>query len=104
MDIKEMTVEQLEERKAAIAAEIDNEDADLDALEAEARAIKEEIENRKAEEAKKVEIRAAVASGEGETTKTFKTEEKKEMTIICDQDNPFENLKKYKCVKNCDFN
>ena len=81
MDIKEMTVEQLEERKAAIAAEIDNEDADLDALEAEARAIKEEIENRKAEEAKKVEIRAAVASGEGETTKTFKTEEKKEMTI-----------------------
>ena len=81
MDIKEMTVEQLEERKAAIAAEIDNEDADLDALEAEARSIKEEIENRKAEEAKKVEIRAAVASGEGETTKTFKTEEKKEMTI-----------------------
>ena len=81
MGIKEMTVEQLEERKAAIAAEIDNEDADLDALEAEARAIKEEIENRKAEEAKKVEIRAAVASGEGETTKTFKTEEKKEMTI-----------------------
>ena len=81
MDIKEMTVEQLEERKAAIAAEIDNEDADLDALEAEARAIKEEIENRKAQEAKKVEIRAAVASGEGETTKTFKTEEKKEMTI-----------------------
>ena len=28
----------------------------------------------------------------------------KEMTIICDQDNPFENLKKHKCVKNCDFN
>lgn len=81
MEIKEMTVEQLEERKAAIAAEIDNEDADLDALEAEARAIKEEIENRKAQEAKKVEIRAAVANGEGETTKTFKTEEKKEMTI-----------------------
>ena len=81
MEIKDMTVEQLEERKAAIAAELDNEDADLDALEAEARAIKEEIENRKAQEAKKVEIRAAVASGEGETTKTFKTEERKEMTI-----------------------
>ena len=81
MEIKEMTVEQLEERKAAIAAEIDNEDADLDALEAEARAIKEEIEARKAEEAKKAEIRAAVASGEGETTKTFKTEERKDMDI-----------------------
>lgn len=81
MEIKEMTVEQLEERKAAIAAEIDNEDADLDALEAEVRAIKEEIESRKAEEAKKAEIRAAVASGEGETTKTFKTEERKDMDI-----------------------
>ena len=30
--------------------------------------------------------------------------EKKEMTIICDKDNPLENLKKHKCVKNCDFN
>lgn len=81
MELKDMTIEQMEERKAAIAAELDTEGADLDALEAEARAIKEEIENRKAEEAKKVEIRAAVASGEGETTKTFKTEERKEMTI-----------------------
>ena len=81
MEIKDMTVEQLEERKAAIAAELDNEDADLDALEAEARSIKEELETRKLDAAKKAEIRAAVASGEGETTKTFETEERKEMTI-----------------------
>ena len=61
MNIKEMTVEQLEERKGAIVAEIDNEGADLDALEAEIRSIKDELEARAAEEAKKVEIRKAVA-------------------------------------------
>lgn len=32
MDFKEMTIDELEERKAAIPTEIDNEDADLDAL------------------------------------------------------------------------
>ena len=61
MEIKEMTVEQLEERKAAIIAELDNEGADLDALENEVRSIKEELEARAAEEAKKVEIRKTVA-------------------------------------------
>ena len=40
MELKEMTVEQLEERKSAIVAELDNEGADLDALESEVRAIK----------------------------------------------------------------
>ena len=81
MELKDMTVEQLEERKIAIAAEIDNEDADLDALESEARSIKEELERRKAEEAQKAEIRAAVAEGEGKVIKTFEIEEKKTMTI-----------------------
>ena len=79
MELKDMTVEQLEERKAAIAAELDNDDADLDALENEARSIKEELDRRRNEEAKKAEIRAAVAQGEGETKKTFKNEERKEM-------------------------
>ena len=63
MDLREMTVEQLEERKAAIAAEVDAEGADLDALEEEVRAIKEELENRAAEAAKKEEIRKAIAEG-----------------------------------------
>ena len=66
MELKEMTVDQLEERKAAIPAELDNEDADLDALEAEVKGINEELESRKAAEAKRVEIRAAVAEGAGE--------------------------------------
>ena len=42
MELKDMTMEQLEERKSAIATEIESPDADLDALEAEARGIKEE--------------------------------------------------------------
>lgn len=78
MEIKEMTVEQLEERKSAIVGELDNEGADLDALEEEVRAIKAELEAREAEEAKKAEVREAVASGEGEVIKTF-VEEKREM-------------------------
>ena len=81
MDFTEMTIEQLEERKTAIAAEIDAPEADLDALEAEARAIKEEIESRKAAEAKRNEIRSAVAGGAGEVVTKMKVEEKKTMTI-----------------------
>lgn len=81
MNFSEMSIEQLNERRAAIASEIDVDGADLDALETEARAINEEIEKRKAAEEKRVSIRAAVASGEGETTKTFKIEENKKMNI-----------------------
>jgi len=80
MDFTEMTVEQLEERRSAIAAELDAPEADLDALEVEARAIKEELESRKAEEAKRNEIRSAVASGQGEVIQKPIVEEKKTMT------------------------
>ena len=81
MEIKEMTIEQLEERKAAIAVELDAPEADLDALESEARAIKEEIEARKDEEAKKAEIRAAVAAGAGQVTEKIEEKESKKMTV-----------------------
>jgi len=80
MELKEKTVDELMERRSAIAAEIDNPEADLDALEEEARSINEELEARKAAEMKRTEIRAAVAMGEGEVTKTF-VEERKTMTI-----------------------
>ena len=63
MELKEMTIEQIEERKGAIVAELDNEGADLDALESEMRSLNDEIEARKAEEAKKAEIRSAIANG-----------------------------------------
>lgn len=81
MEFNEMTVEMLEERKSAIVAELDNPEADLDALENEARAIKEEIEKRKDAEQKKTEIREAVASGIGEVVQTFSQEEKVMPTI-----------------------
>ena len=55
MELKDMTIEQIEERKTAIVAELDNEGADLDALEAEMRSLNEELEARKADEAKKAE-------------------------------------------------
>ena len=81
MDFTEMTIEQLNERRSAIASEIDAPDADLDALEAEARAINEEIEQRKAAETKRVTIRAAVAAGEGEVKEKIEREERKTMTL-----------------------
>ena len=80
MEIKAMTIEELNERLAAIPAEMETEGADLDALESEVRAINEEIESRKAIEAQKAELRAAVAEGAGEVTKTFIPEERKTMT------------------------
>lgn len=78
--MEEKTIEELLERRTAIKAEVDAPDADLDALEQELRSINEEIERRKAEEAKKAEIRSAVAEGEGETIKVIETEERKVMT------------------------
>lgn len=80
MEFKDMTIEELESRKAAIATEIDAPEADLDALGEEVRGINEELENRKAAEAKKVEVRKAVAEGAGEVVKTFEKEERKTMT------------------------
>ena len=82
MELKEMSIEELNERKNQIVTESEAENADLDALETEMRSINDEIETRKADEAKRAEIRAAVATGEGETIQTFETaaEERKVMT------------------------
>lgn len=80
MEIKTMTIDELNARLAAIPEEMEVEGADLDALENEVRAINEEIEARKAAEAQKAEIRSAVAAGVGEVVKTFENEERIEMT------------------------
>ena len=78
-EIKTMTIDQIEERKNAIVAELDNDGADLDALEAEMRSLNEELETRKAEEAKKAEIRQAIADGNvGTVTEEKKIEERAE--------------------------
>lgn len=78
MEVKNMTVEELEARQDAIVAELDVEGADLDALEAEMKSIKAELEERKAAEAQKAEIRKAVTEGAGTVVQEFK-EEKREM-------------------------
>lgn len=80
MELKEMTIEEMETRKAEISAEIDGiEDMEtLEARKAEIEAINAELESRKAEEAEKAEIRQAVAEGAGTVIRTF-VEEKKEM-------------------------
>lgn len=84
MNFSEKTVLELQERKSQIAIEVDAEGADLEALEAEARAINEELEKRKAEEAKKVELRKLVATGKVGTVieKAPEMEEKRSMKTI----------------------
>ncbi|MEE1098251.1 MAG: phage major capsid protein [Bacteroidales bacterium] len=82
MELKEMTIEALEERKSQIASEVaEAEGETLDALEEEVRAIKEEMESRKAEEAKRNEVRSIVAQGEGETIKKVESEERNMPTL-----------------------
>lgn len=81
MDFKTMTNDELLERRAAIATEIDAPEADLDALEAEARAINEELETRKQAETKRNEIRSAVAHGEGKVIDKIEREERKTMNL-----------------------
>lgn len=77
MEFKDMTIEELEARKCAIAEEVEKEDADLDALNEEITAINEELEERKAAAAKKVEIRSRVAQGAGNVIRKFEEEKPK---------------------------
>ena len=80
MDFSAMTIDQLMERRSAIAVELDAPEADLDALEAEVRAINDEIENRKQAGQRKADLRAAVANGAGEVTNK-PVEEEHKMTV-----------------------
>ena len=81
MDFSAMSIEQLFERRSAIAVELDAPEADLDALEAEVRGINEEIENRKQAEQRKTDLRAAVANGAGEVTNKIEKVEEHKMTF-----------------------
>ena len=76
MEVKDMTVEQMEARKAELAEMLDAPDADLDAIEAEVRAIKDELEARKNAEAQREEIRKAVAAGAGAVVTEIKEDQK----------------------------
>ena len=76
MELKEMSIDQLVEQRKALSESIDAEDANLDQIEADIKAINAELEERKAVEAQKAEIRAAVAEGAGEVIKTIEPEER----------------------------
>ena len=82
MEFKNMTVEELEARRAQIGEEVEKDGADLDALEAEIKGIKAELEARKEAAAKKAEIRNAVASGDGKVVAEIPAEEKRTMEEI----------------------
>lgn len=77
MEFANKTIEELEARKLAIASEMDTEGADLDALTDEVRRINAEMETRKAAEAKKAEIRKAVAAGKGQVVESAPKTERK---------------------------
>lgn len=78
MDFKDMTIEELLERKSAIAVDAEAPEADLNALTDEVRAINEELEARKNAEAQRAEIRAAVANGAGVVTEEITPEARAE--------------------------
>jgi len=82
MEFKNMTVEELEARRVQIGEEVEKDGADLDALEAEIKGIKVELESRKDAAAKKAEIRDAVASGDGKVVAEIPTQEKRTMEEI----------------------
>lgn len=97
MEFTEMSVEQLEERKAAIVSELDVEGADLDALEAEMKGINAELESRAQAEAKKAEIRKAVADGAGKVIEKSpdKTMEERKMAQNVEYRNRPEYIEAY---------
>lgn len=90
MELRDMTIDELKERRTAIAEEIDSPDADLDSLESEVRSINSEIESRKEEATRKAEVREQIAQGMGEVKETIPTEERKTMDI-----NEVRNSKEY---------
>lgn len=85
MEFSTMTIEELESRKAQIAVGVEADGADLDALETEIRSINEELETRKANEAKKADIRAKVASGDLGTVIEKKPIEVEERTMTIEE-------------------
>lgn len=79
MNLKEMSASDLQARQAEIRTLIDTDDADLDALEAEAREIKAELEERAAAEVKKQEVRDMLAAGKAPEAEVIEKQEERKM-------------------------
>lgn len=81
MEIREMNIEQVEERKASILVEMDTEGANLDALEEEMRSLTARANEIKATAAAKAEEARKVAEGEGDLINTIIKEETRTMDV-----------------------
>lgn len=81
MEIREMNIEQVEERKASILVEMDTEGANLDALEEEMRSLTARANEIKATAAAKAEEARKVADGEGDLINTIIKEETRTMDV-----------------------
>ena len=79
MNLKEMSASELQARQAEIRTLIDTDDADLDALEAEAREIKAELEERAAAEVEKQEVRDMLAAGKAPEAEVIEKQEERKM-------------------------
>lgn len=82
MDFTTMSVEDLEARRAQIAVECEDENADLDALTEEIKSINAELDARKAQAAQRAEIRSAVANGAGNVITEIPTKETRHMKTL----------------------
>lgn len=92
---KEMNIEQLEARKAAIAVEVDGEGADLDALEAEVREINTELETRKKAAEERAAKVNAVIEGAGKIIEIPTIEEERKNMDIMELRNSKEYVEAY---------
>lgn len=92
MEIREMNIEQVEERKASILVEMENEGANLDALEEEMRSLNARANEIKADASAKAEEARKVADGEGDLVKTIIKEETRNMMDVKEYRNTAEYM------------
>lgn len=92
MEIREMNIEQVEERKASILVEMENEGANLDALEEEMRSLNTRANEIKADASAKAEEARKVADGEGDLVKTIIKEETRNMMDVKEYRNTAEYM------------
>ena len=74
MEIKDMTLKDIEERMSAIGAELETEDSDVDALEKEVRSLKERKSELEQTAEKRAGLMSEIMSGAGHTVKRFAPE------------------------------
>lgn len=96
MNLAEMSMDELLEARSAIPAELEAEDADLDALEERAKAINAEIESRNKAAEQRQAILDSVVAGKEDTVKEFTdAEENRDMADVMEVRNSKEYIDAY---------